>query len=584
MNNKMLKQWLVVSVMVWLVIVPGLVLAQGGPERPPITAANADQVQSLHMIGRGRLTDLAWADTLLTAFTGVGAWHYDTTDLSVEPRFEETANGTYSPDGSLWVEADWDTLNVRVWDTATGDLVYDLSGHIDTVRDFAFNPDGSLLASAGAEGTVYVWDMATGEQQYTMDDHRYGANAVAFSADGSLLATGTGDGMIGIWSMNSGQPFMFLPTISVPISSLAFSPDGMRLAAGNHDQRVQVWDLTTRYVTQELTGHTRPVSCLAFSPTGDQLVSGSNDGTLRIWDMATGETVQALTGYNPPAWWPAITFGADSSTLFTYYGAEVETWDAATGALQSTLPVSITSHTNRRNIDFHAGQNLLAVGGTDGVQVWDMAQLEPVLTLDHGLTPTFNADGTQLALGAGPALHILDALTGEELNVMDVVESNIGPQAVIWSPDGMRLAYRILPTVFVWDIATESQIYYRPTPVHLNTIAWAGDYLAGGDSAFYDAGGHVYLWDAETGELIYDMTGHTNMVWDVAFSPDGSLLASAGRDGTIRVWDTSTGQEVAVLSGHNDEAYALDFSPDGSLLASAGMDGTVRVWGVPDPA
>jgi len=83
--------------------------------------------------------------------------------------------------------------------------------------------------------------------------------------------------------------------------------------------------------------------------------------------------------------------------------------------------------------------------------------------------------------------------------------------------------------------------------------------------------------------LVRTLTGHTDSVTSVAFSPDGSLMASGSRDRTIRLWRVSDGALVRTLRGHTDWVYSVAFSPDVSLMAS-GSSGTIRLWRVSDGA
>src|SRR5207253_5574532 len=76
--------------------------------------------------------------------------------------------------------------------------------------------------------------------------------------------------------------------------------------------------------------------------------------------------------------------------------------------------------------------------------------------------------------------------------------------------------------------------------------------------------------------------GHTGLVFSVAFSPDGKVLATGSFDNTVKLWDFATGKELQTLKGHTSSIYGVAFSPDGSLLASGSQDKTIRLWNPKD--
>src|SRR5262249_54058576 len=93
------------------------------------------------------------------------------------------------------------------------------------------------------------------------------------------------------------------------------------------------------------------------------------------------------------------------------------------------------------------------------------------------------------------------------------------------------------------------------------------------------------IWDAETGEFIRALVGHSSYVFGLAWSPDGHTLASAGSfDGTAKLWNTTSGMPLRTLKGHKGYTHHVAWSPDGKFLVVAGgSSGFITLWDVSKP-
>lgn len=523
-------------------------------------------------------------------------------------------------DGELIVTGNRDG-SISTW-TATGaSLTANVAGHTKAIEEMDFTPDGRWLVTGSDDTTVLLWDLAdptdvpaptvlgeTGEIVWS----------VAVAPDGKTVAAASEDGTIQLWDLGTrsevGPP---LADLEGDALTVAFSPDGELLLVGNGVGEITGWSVADgRIAISTFHAHQSDVWEIEFDRSGSRFATASSDGRVRVWDLATGERlVEPFAGSADDV--RGVLMDDDGDVL-----AGDEDGRLLVAPIDGTTRPVASAPRHAQVVDAAWGADTLATLGSDQqMQVWSRGGEPTALVISDQTAGAFalaaSPDGTRIATGDGEGnVRIFSAATGDrELGPIRLHEGTVWGLA--FSEDGSRVASGGADgDVEVIDAATGDLLASPPRGgtgidavlfVDGRLLAagadgivriWNGETLDGqlgphpggvtamaispdGVLAVADRGGVVRLWDVEDGQPVdQPMTADDNTVWGLAWSMDGTTLATATADEVVKLWDVSSRTLMGSLTPQPGGALAVAFLADGATIATTSDDGSVRLWDI----
>lgn len=260
-------------------------------------------------------------------------------------------------------------------------LIRAFSGHTKSITATEFTDDGTILLTAGEDGSLKTWDVITGTPLRTI--MLPAGPALSLATHGKRALTSHQDGSVMMWDIESGEKVAEFKRNDARVWSVAFVGDGTRIAASSHDWKTAVWDITDPKTPRHVfDGHKNAAQAVAFAntPRGPVIATASADKTIKLWHGETFKLLRTYRGHRDFV--NRIAFSADGRRLASAsIDGNVRVWSTRSRRLLRSYKTSSGEVSGLAFLDPN-GKSLMTSGRDTTVQIKTIASRRGVKTLE----------------------------------------------------------------------------------------------------------------------------------------------------------------------------------------------------------
>ena len=440
--------------------------------------------------------------------------------------------------------------DVKLWDPASGSLLASLEGHTSNVWSIAISPDGNTLVTSGYDGKVVVWDVAEKTARATLEKHKGWCRSVAISHDGKHFASAGEDGTVVIWKTDGAEELKSIKAHESAVYQVAFSRDGSSLATASTDKTVKLWSWQEDEPkeTAKLEGHSDAVWAVTFSPNGSQIATAGADRTIKLWD-ASGKAIATLPGHTD--WISNVAFSPDGTTIASSsYDRTVRLWDVS---LAVKMADELTQTANKLKDNSEAiDKSLAELKTAEPEATKTKSQSEAIgAVLDSRQFPNHLKQLEAALVLAGDNPFLKKAAEEAKSAVEAATKSAEEKTKAFASDKEFTEKLKKIKEGPLADAIKEREAAVAAAAAAVKKVKDSIERQEAAEKAVAEARAKSKELAPQLNKTIAE---HKSSVWSVAFSPDGSLLASGSHKDSLRVFEVGALKERFPSVEKQDEA------------------------------